>query len=41
MGLKEISYNSINFNDGLPVTVRFAKMVGKVLTIGSAKGAEW
>jgi hypothetical protein len=40
MGLTKINYNSCNFNDGLPVTVRFAKMVGDVLTLGSAKGAE-
>ncbi|MBI2714353.1 MAG: hypothetical protein HYX37_07850 [Rhizobiales bacterium] len=40
MGLTKINYNSCNFNDGLPVTVRFAKMVGEVLVMGSAKGAE-
>jgi hypothetical protein len=40
MGLTKINYNSCNFNDGLPVTVRFAQMVGDVLTMGSAKGAE-
>ena len=40
MGLTKINYNSCNFNDGLPVTVRFAKMVGEVLTMGSAKGIE-
>jgi hypothetical protein len=40
MGLTKINYNSCNFNDGLPVTVRFARMVGEVLTMGSAKGAE-
>ena len=38
MGLTKINYNSCNFNDGLPVTVRFANMVGDVLTMGSAKG---
>ncbi|MER8803249.1 hypothetical protein [Mesorhizobium sp. M0998] len=38
MGLTKINYNSCNFNDGLPVTVRFARMVGDVLTMGSAKG---
>lgn len=36
MGLTKINYNSFNFNDGLPVTVRFAKMVGEVLVTGSA-----
>ena len=40
MGLTKINYNSCNFNDGLPVTVRFAKMVGEVLVTGSAKDAE-
>ena len=40
MGLTKINYNSCNFNDGLPVTVRFANMVGEVLTMGSAKGVE-
>jgi len=40
MGLTKINYNSCNFNDGLPVTVRFANMIGEVLTMGSAKGAE-
>jgi len=39
-GLTKINYNSCNFNDGLPVTVRFARMVGNVLTMGSAKGAD-
>lgn len=40
MGLTKINYNSYNFNDGLPVTVRFARMVGDVLTMGSAKAQE-
>jgi hypothetical protein len=40
VGLTKINYNSCNYNDGLPVTVRFARMVGEVLTMGSAKGAE-
>jgi hypothetical protein len=40
LGLTKINYNSCNFNDGLPVTVRFANMVGDVLTMGSAKGAD-
>lgn len=40
VGLTKINYNSATFNDGLPVTVRFAKMVGEVLTMGSAKGAD-
>ena len=40
MGLTKINYNACNFNDGLPVTVRFADKVGDVLSMGSAKGAE-
>jgi hypothetical protein len=40
MGLSKINYNSCNFNDGLPVTVRFARMVGDILTMGSAKGVD-
>jgi hypothetical protein len=40
MGLTKINYNSCNFNDGLPATVRFARIVGDVLTMGSAKGEE-
>lgn len=40
MGLTKINYNACNYNDGLPVTIRFANKVGEVLTMGSAKGAE-
>lgn len=40
MGLTKINYNSCNYNDGLPVTVRFANMVGDVLTMGSARDAQ-
>jgi hypothetical protein len=40
MGLTKINYNSCNFNDALPVTMRLANMVGDVLTMGSAKGAD-
>jgi len=40
MGLTKINYNACNFNDSLPVTVRFAEKVGDVLSMGSAKGAE-
>jgi hypothetical protein len=40
IGLTKINYNSCNYNDGLPVTVRFAEMVGDVLTMGPAKQAE-
>lgn len=37
MGLTKIDYNSCNFNDGLPVTVRFARMVGEGLGQGKAR----
>ncbi|QDO98008.1 hypothetical protein FNB15_12330 [Ferrovibrio terrae] len=40
LGLTKINYNSCNFNDGLPVTVRFANMVGDILTMGSAKSVK-
>ena len=40
MGLTKINYNACHFNDGLPVTIRFADRVGDVLTMGSAKDAE-
>jgi hypothetical protein len=40
MGLTKINYNSCNYNDGLPVTIRFANKVGDVLTMGSAKDAD-
>lgn len=36
MGLTKTNYKSRNFNDGLPATVRFAKMVGDILVTGSA-----
>ena len=32
--------NSCNCNDALPVTVPFAGMVGEVVAMGCAKGAE-
>ncbi len=40
MGLTKINYNACNYNDGLPVTIRFAEKVGEVLVMGSAKDAE-
>ena len=40
MGLTKINYNTCNYNDGLPVTVRFSDKVGDILTMGSAKDAE-
>ena len=40
MSLTKINYNSASYNDGLPVTIRFADKVGEVLVMGSAKDAE-
>ena len=40
MGLTKINYNACNYNDGLPVTIKFAEKVGDVLVMGSAKDAE-
>jgi hypothetical protein len=40
MGLTKINYNACNYNDSLPVTIRFANKVGDVLTMGSARDAE-
>ena len=40
MGLTKINYNACNYNDGLPVTIKFADKVGDILTMGSAKDAE-
>ena len=40
MGLTKINYNACNYNDGSPVTIRFAEKVGDILVMGSAKGAE-
>ena len=34
MGLTKINYNAHNYNDSLPVTIRFAEKVGNVLTMG-------
>lgn len=40
MGPTKINYNACNYNDGSPVTIRFAEKVGDILVMGSAKGAE-
>ena len=40
MALTKINYNAANYNDGLPVTIRFADSVGDVLVMGSAIGVE-
>lgn len=40
MNLTKINYNAANYNDALPVTIRFADKVGDVLVMGSAQDAE-
>ena len=40
MSLTKINYNSANYNDGLPVTIRFGDKVGDILVMGSASGSE-
>lgn len=40
MRLTKINYNAASYNDGQPVTIRFADKVGDVLVMGSAKDAE-
>lgn len=40
LGLTKINYNACHYNDGLPVTIRFADRVGDVLITGSAKDHE-
>ena len=40
MSLTKINYNACNYNDSLPVTMRFADRVGDVLTMGSSKDSE-
>lgn len=40
LGLTKINYNAWYYNDGLPVTIRFADRVGDVLIMGSAKDHE-
>lgn len=34
MGLTKLNYNTTNFSDGLPVTLRFADAIGEILTAG-------
>src|ERR1700730_468297 len=34
MGLTKLNFNSATFSDGLPVTLRFADLVGEILTAG-------
>ncbi len=37
MGLTKLNYNSCQFADGLPVTLRFADAIGEILTAGPSK----
>jgi hypothetical protein len=39
MSLTKLNFNSANFSDGLPVTLRFADLVGEILTAGPTKVA--
>jgi hypothetical protein len=34
MALTKLNFNSTGFSDGLPVTLRFADLVGEILTAG-------
>jgi hypothetical protein len=34
MGLTKLNFNSCIYGDGLPVTLRFADLVGEILTAG-------
>jgi hypothetical protein len=40
MALTKLNFNNAGFSDGLPVTLRFADLVGEILTAGpTAPGA--
>jgi hypothetical protein len=36
--LTKLNFNSAGFSDGLPVTLRFADLVGEILTAGPTEG---
>lgn len=38
MGLTKLNFKSAGFSDGLPVTLRFADLVGEILTSGPSEG---
>jgi hypothetical protein len=40
LGLTKINYNACHYNDGVPVTIRFADKIGGILTMKSAEGAK-
>ena len=37
LGLTKVNYSACHYNDGQPVTIRFAHKVGEILVMGSAK----
>jgi hypothetical protein len=39
MALTKLNFNSASFSDGLPVTLRFADLVGEILTAGPNEAA--
>jgi len=41
MALTKLNFNSAGFADGLPVTLRFADLVGEILTAGPDGGQSW
>jgi hypothetical protein len=41
MALTKLNYNSAGFSSGLPVTLRFADLVGEILTAGPDGGRSW
>lgn len=41
MALTKLNFNSAGFADGLPVTLRFADLVGEILTAGPGQGPSW
>ncbi|MDZ4746827.1 MAG: hypothetical protein SGJ05_12605 [bacterium] len=40
MGLTKLNFNSCIYNDGIPVTLRFANSVGEILTAGPVNNAQ-
>lgn len=41
MALTKLNFNSAGFSDGLPVTLRFADLVGEILTAGPDGSRSW
>ena len=40
LALTKLNYNTCNFADGLPVTLKFANAVGEILTSAPAKNVD-